>query len=296
MESAVKQSYKNIEILVIDDGSQDNTKGIVEPYVKGGMAKYFWQANKGVSAARNKGIIESSADFIAFLDSDDLWMPNHLTQLKEALHKFKDVHIAFSSFKFIGQNADEEFHNDAFGRAIKRFLQIGLSEQESGIWLSNINLLKALFEVGLPFRIQGSMCNREFLLNHKLLFDEGISYTEEAQLVTEAAVYTKFIFVDRIGLLVRRHSENLGDECYQQKKIISYEQRVKRMKKCFRGKLVRAERRAFNHALWRMQSYVTMERGKNANIVKKISEGIRLIGEVPTYESFKSVIKMFLRK
>lgn len=72
IESALTQSYPVFEIIVVDDGSADRTKEIVGQYPQ---IKYFYQENKGPAAARNKGIRESSGEYIAFLDSDDAWAP-----------------------------------------------------------------------------------------------------------------------------------------------------------------------------------------------------------------------------
>ncbi|HEB36841.1 MAG TPA: glycosyltransferase family 2 protein, partial [Candidatus Aminicenantes bacterium] len=67
----VRNSSSSFEFLVIDDGSTDNTKEIVKSF--GNKMKYHFQENKGVSAARNLGLDLAQGDYIAFLDSDDLW-------------------------------------------------------------------------------------------------------------------------------------------------------------------------------------------------------------------------------
>ena len=84
IRSVINQTYKNLEIIVYDDGSTDNTKEIVESF-KDKRIKYFWQKNSGMPAVpRNKAINHSSGEYIAFIDSDDLWLPNKLEkQLKE---------------------------------------------------------------------------------------------------------------------------------------------------------------------------------------------------------------------
>ena len=77
IESVQKQSYSNLEIIVIDDGSKDNSSKIINE-IKDTRISYQYQPNKGVSAARNHGIKVSTGDFLAFLDSDDLWKTNKL--------------------------------------------------------------------------------------------------------------------------------------------------------------------------------------------------------------------------
>ena len=75
-ESIFSQNYPNIEIVVIDDGSTDDTRQIVEKYRD---VKYVYQTNQGLSAARNAGIKNSGGDFLVFLDADDLLLPEAIT-------------------------------------------------------------------------------------------------------------------------------------------------------------------------------------------------------------------------
>ncbi|MGI4899343.1 MAG: glycosyltransferase family 2 protein [Janthinobacterium lividum] len=92
IESILSQLYKNHEIIVVDDGSIDNTKLIAEKYVE---VKYVYQSNQGLSAARNKGIEKSTGKFLVFLDADDWLVPEALlTNLK---HFKKNPEVAFVS-------------------------------------------------------------------------------------------------------------------------------------------------------------------------------------------------------
>ncbi len=77
IKSVLAQDYPNFELFIVDDGSTDDTKAILSRYVNDIVV--LNQKNKGVSAARNKGITESSEKYIAFLDSDDLWLPEKLS-------------------------------------------------------------------------------------------------------------------------------------------------------------------------------------------------------------------------
>lgn len=73
VESVLDQSFKDIEIIVIDDGSTDNTKNVLDPYIISGSIKYIYQKNSGQSIARFNAINQSTGEYIAFLDSDDEW-------------------------------------------------------------------------------------------------------------------------------------------------------------------------------------------------------------------------------
>ena len=76
IESALEQSYTDHEILIVDDGSTDNTADLLDRYE--GKIRYFRQPNRGVSAARNLALSHATGEFIAYLDADDMWYPKKL--------------------------------------------------------------------------------------------------------------------------------------------------------------------------------------------------------------------------
>ena len=76
LESVFAQSYEDFELIVVDDGSNDNTQTVVRSL--GNEINYIYQENKGVSAARNLGLKRAGGNLIALLDSDDLWEPKNL--------------------------------------------------------------------------------------------------------------------------------------------------------------------------------------------------------------------------
>lgn len=87
IESVLVQSYSLIEIIVIDDGSTDNTKEVVSKYAHeySTTINYFKKSNGGCASARNKGVTLATGEFIAFLDSDDKWTPNAISLMVETL-------------------------------------------------------------------------------------------------------------------------------------------------------------------------------------------------------------------
>lgn len=96
IDSVLAQTYKNIEIIAVDDGSTDNTKDIIQQYSS--RIKYIYQNNAGPSAARNNGIKQSNGDLIAFLDSDDIWLAEKLERQVEIDGKIHRYWISYVQF------------------------------------------------------------------------------------------------------------------------------------------------------------------------------------------------------
>lgn len=89
VKSVLNQTYRDFELIVVDDGSKDNTAEVLGGYK--GSIKYIRQENAGVSAARNRGITEARGDYIAFLDSDDMWFENKLELQMSFFSKHPDI-------------------------------------------------------------------------------------------------------------------------------------------------------------------------------------------------------------
>lgn len=96
--SVLAQDYPNIEVIVVDDGSTDNTKQAVEPFRD--SLTYVHQENRGANAARNQGFLLAKGEFVIFVDADVAMKPDMLTRLADALFEHPEVSIAYSGFRF----------------------------------------------------------------------------------------------------------------------------------------------------------------------------------------------------
>ncbi|HMO80754.1 MAG TPA: glycosyltransferase [Pyrinomonadaceae bacterium] len=104
VESALSQTYPNIEVIVVDDGSKDNSLKVLEKYRD--RVKIIEQVNSGVCVARNRGVAESAGEYIAFLDADDVWLP---AKIERQVEKFASedvlglVHVGVTDIDALGK-------------------------------------------------------------------------------------------------------------------------------------------------------------------------------------------------
>lgn len=99
IESVLNQTFRDFEILVVDDGSTDNSYEVIKT-INDERIRLFHQKNAGVSAARNKGIHEAKYNLIAFLDADDIWKPGYLQAQYDLYMKYPDCCIFACNYQF----------------------------------------------------------------------------------------------------------------------------------------------------------------------------------------------------
>lgn len=108
IESALSQTYKYLELIVIDNYSEDNTELIVTSY-RDNRIRYIKFRNNGIIAAsRNLGIKTSKGEYIAFLDSDDVWIPYKLEKQVSIMEAYEDIGLVYSRIKIISRNSVQE--------------------------------------------------------------------------------------------------------------------------------------------------------------------------------------------
>ena len=111
INSALKQTYQNIEIIVIDDGSTDKTKNIIQS-IQDPRIIYIHQENQGQSAARNAGIKIAKGEYIALLDSDDLFLPQKIEKQVNFLEIHPDCGVCYCKiYNFFDDRPDKLFYN-----------------------------------------------------------------------------------------------------------------------------------------------------------------------------------------
>lgn len=205
INSVLKQKCASMEIIVVDDGSEDETAGILKN--SNLDIKYIYQMNKGVSSARNAGIKAATGEWVAFLDSDDEWHPNYLSRQQDLLIKYPSAVASVLNAKDQG---------DPQG-AIDKYLENGMLGR---LGANRDALINTPFQDVVRHHITILDCcifRRETLLETRL-FDESLTIGEDHDIVLQMALKGPFAFCRDVGALIYRRDEsilNLSSQLYR---------------------------------------------------------------------------------
>lgn len=133
LRSVLLQTYPNLEIIVVDDGSTDATPVVIEPFRSSPAVRYIRQANAGQAAAKNHGVREARGEYIAFLDADDFWVDDKLAAQVPLLQRSPDVGVVYSRLHYVDANGtrvgvsdNELFRGDVSGALfVRNFIGFG---------------------------------------------------------------------------------------------------------------------------------------------------------------------------
>ena len=191
IESVLSQTCKDFELLIIDDGSTDNTRLLCGKYLYDGRVKYFYQDNTGISGARNLGIKRSLGEYVCFLDDDDTWLPEKLEKQISFFNRSQDkrVGLCYTALEII----------DVMGKKTGR-LQSHHSSGNVFVRMLSENLVDCTSSVMIP----------RFVFDHVGLFKEEMSHAEDYDLWLRIAGKYLLFSIDEPLVLYREHGNKLS--------------------------------------------------------------------------------------
>ncbi|WP_170990121.1 glycosyltransferase [Aquamicrobium sp. LC103] len=113
IDSIIRQTHGNWQLIIIDDGSTDHTRTVLDPYLSDPRISYIKQANSGVSSARNAGLDAAQGQFVFYLDSDNIWYENHLRSLIVYMEK-AGLKTAYCGLRCMGDQGERFFRGTDF--------------------------------------------------------------------------------------------------------------------------------------------------------------------------------------
>jgi len=187
IESVLAQTFSDLEVIVIDDGSSDDT-GRVLSEAFGDRIRYYAQPNQGASIARNKGIEQAHGEWIAFLDSDDRWENDKLEWQLKALDRFGP--------QCGGCYTDVRFFNHPETRTM--FELAAKSYRHEGQMGANADVLRLLVRPGGAGMV---VCLSSFIARAEAVrsvgFDPQLPYSQDSEFLFRLAMRTAFCYVNR---------------------------------------------------------------------------------------------------
>ena len=115
VDSALSQTHRNVEVVIVDDGSTDDTGALVEAkYGLEPRVRYYRQNNTGISGARNAGLLRARGDYVALLDSDDVWLPWKLEVQLACMRAHPDLGMTWTDM--IAVDPDDKITDEAYLR------------------------------------------------------------------------------------------------------------------------------------------------------------------------------------
>ena len=188
INSLLNQTYQYWELIIVDDGSTDNTKEVVEQFLKeDSRIKYHYQNNSERSAARNKGLNKTKGNYICFIDSDDLYEEEYLNSLHKFIQKNKSKKgMIFCNVSRLENGVKEKVPYEAFENYAHPIEYILLSK-----------------ETVIPARV----CIHEEILKFNQ-FDETLNVSEDSELFTRILAKYPMIQFNYYGAIYNIHSDN----------------------------------------------------------------------------------------
>ncbi|MBL87342.1 MAG: hypothetical protein CMO82_11865 [Winogradskyella sp.] len=183
LKSVLEQSYTNFEVIIINDGSTDNSLNVVKN-IKDKRLRVISQPNSGVSNARNKGIELASYNWVALLDGDDKWEPNFLYEIALVITNIQDCAIYASGYKKINLKGDVSYSKSKYLPKDKGYVG---------------NYFKALYYNG-PVYTSSSVClNKDVLKNSNQtpLFPSNVKRGEDLDAWTRVALQNQLYYINK---------------------------------------------------------------------------------------------------
>ncbi len=206
LRSVLAQTYSECEVIIVDDGSKDGTGQALQALISqegcnGARVRYFFGPNQGQSAARNLGIEQACGELVAFLDSDDIWLPEKLEWQLRALEQFKDKCSACITDARLVDNLGMD--TSAFRKSGRPY------EETLGI---DFGAARSLVKYRDPYWISTLLVSTE-TVRQLGGFDNQLGYAEDHDFFFRLSLVTPFCYVNKPLSLLDRSKSPDGSNC-----------------------------------------------------------------------------------
>lgn len=206
IDSVLAQDYGSWELIIVDDGSTDNSKAVIESYLQDSRIEYHYQDNAGQSSARNKAMAMARGEYIAFLDSDNKWFPNRLSLGVAVLDQMPNVAVAYGDIVIIDEHGNETSRDNMrrhSGRVVDRLLMDNFVSMNTTLTrkiaidtIGNVNAsIRRADDYDLWLRLSGQFNFHyipEFMAYYRVM-DDQISSNKDGRFISNEAIIRNFL-------------------------------------------------------------------------------------------------------
>jgi len=203
------QQWTDWELIVIDDGSTDNTRELVPELTRDWQQRvaYIYQENQGAYGARNTGLDHATGKYIAFYDSDDLWLPHHLKNCVQGLQANPDVDWVFGACQMVDLTTEREIAPSTFyeGGRPRSFRALKTQVRGPLRVIDDADFDVVVMSSGLYAGLQNSVIRKDLFANRR--FDLRFRHENEDALFVAALILEgiRFGYLDRVHVVYRVH-------------------------------------------------------------------------------------------
>ena len=212
LTSMRSQAWQDWELIVIDDGSSDNTRELVAELTAGWEqpVQYVYQENQGAYGARNRGLDMARGDFLALYDSDDVWLPHHLSDCVTALRSNPDVDWVYGACRMVNLHSDQELAASTFyeGGRPRPCLRLRAESRGRLRVIDDRDAVRCQILHGLYCGLQNSVIRRRVFADYR--FDAPLRNEAEDQVVVIWALTEgyRFAYFDNVHVIYHVHDAN----------------------------------------------------------------------------------------
>ncbi len=191
LESVLKQSHQNFEVIIVNDGSTDGSEKVVETF-EDPRIRLVQQENKGASSARNYGISIANSDWIALIDADDYWYPNHLEEIYKTIKILPKANVVCTNYEILLEKA--YLKKPTFSFDIK----------------SEIDYVSNYFEASYidPLAWTSALAFTTSIFNKVGGFDTNITSGQDIDLTVKFGIHATIAFNPKVTMRYHRTTEN----------------------------------------------------------------------------------------
>jgi glycosyltransferase involved in cell wall biosynthesis len=209
-DSIRRQSWADWELIVVDDGSTDDTEALVADWLPrlGGRGRYVKQQNRGAYGARNTGLDHVTRDYVAFFDSDDLWLPHHLANCAGALDVAPDVDWVYAACRCIDPNGTVvQPTTFDLPTGPRPFRQLHVDTRGALSVIDDPEIVACQLTHGLYAGLQNSLIRRHVFDGHRFYEDSRV--VDDVMFLVRALVRgVRIGYLNDVQVIYRIHDDN----------------------------------------------------------------------------------------